>query len=163
VALEQGVAKVKATGNEADIDAATKALRSNRVLHFNNLLDAFVAGAFLLLVATIAVLSSREWILLLARRKLALLRESEPVWLPDYALAEAKPLHLAGLFALGFALAKELSGEAQMERAQEASTVTVTKSLTQEPSACRDHQRATREDVYLQLTEHRFKNIRRCC
>jgi hypothetical protein len=82
--------------------------------------------------------------------------------LPDYALAETKPLHLAGLFALGFALAKELSGEAQLERAQEAWSVSI-KSHTEKPSACSHKPGATREDVYLQFTEHRFRNIRRCC
>ena len=66
------------------------------------------------------MLSVREWVLLLARRKLAVLRETEPVWLPDYAVAEAEPLRVAGVLALAFALAKELSGEAQMERAQQA-------------------------------------------
>src|SRR5207253_11106678 len=84
-ALEQALAQASASANAPSIQLAEKALRDNRVLRFNNLLDAFVAAMFLALVAAIALLSAREWILLLARRKLALLRESEPVWLPDYA------------------------------------------------------------------------------
>src|SRR4029079_10182005 len=65
IPLEQAVASAKASGNKADIEAASKALRSNRVERFNNILDAFVAGAFMMLVATITALSAREWILLL--------------------------------------------------------------------------------------------------
>ena len=33
-------------------------------------------------------MSVREWILLLSRRKPAVLHETEPVWLPDYAVVE---------------------------------------------------------------------------
>ena len=95
------------------------------MLHFNNVLDAVVAAAFLALVTAIVLVSVREWVLLLARRKLAVLRETEPVWLPDYAVAEAKPLRVASLLALAFALGKELSGEAQMERAQQAASSAV--------------------------------------
>src|SRR5439155_8424641 len=121
--LEQVVTAAKAGANTQTIDAAEKGLRTNRVLYFNNLLDAGVAAIFLVLVASIVLLSVREWILLLARRKLAVLRESEPVWLPDYALAEAKTLNVVSLLALAFALAKELSGEADLERAQQAASV----------------------------------------
>ena len=41
-----------------------------------------------------------------------------PVWLPAYATAQSRPLNFLGLITLSFALAKELSGEAQLERAQ---------------------------------------------
>jgi len=61
---------------------------------------------FLALVAAVALLSFREWILLLARRKLAVLRESEPIWLPDYVVAESRPLQVGSLLALGLALIK---------------------------------------------------------
>ena len=88
-----------------------------RALH-NNLLDACVAGAFLGLVSIIVLVSLREWLLLLARKKVAELRETPPVWLPDYAVAEAKPLNFLSLLALGLALVKELSGEAHLDRAQ---------------------------------------------
>src|SRR4030095_11364605 len=74
---------------------------------------------FMMLVALIALVSVREWMLLLVRKRLAVLRESEPVWLPEYAIAEGKPLRIFGLFALAFALAKELSGEAELERARQ--------------------------------------------
>ncbi len=77
----------------------------------------------MVLVAAIVVLSVREWLLLLGRRKPAVLCETEPVWLPDYAVSEARPLRVAGVAALAFALAKELSGEAEMERAGQAATL----------------------------------------
>ena len=47
-----------------------------------------VTASFLVLVAAVVLLSVREWILLLARRKVVQLRETDPVWLPDYASAE---------------------------------------------------------------------------
>ena len=48
-------------------------------LVFNYLLDAFVAGIFLVLVVLIVAISAREWILLFARKRVSILRESEPV------------------------------------------------------------------------------------
>jgi hypothetical protein len=124
-----------------------------------------VAGAFLILVGAIIALSLREWILLLARRKLAVLRETDPVWLPEYAVAEARPLHVLGLIGLAFALAKELSGEAQMERARETAArcechgSDVNQMNTQGENSPRDAEK----ELYLTLTEKRFKGVRRCC
>jgi carbon starvation protein len=146
-ALVQAVASAKAVADPKAVEDATKALRTNRVLHFNSLLDAVVTAVFLVLVAAVVLLSLREWILLLARRKLAVLRESEPTWLPDYAIAEARPLHVASLLALGLSLVKELSGQSHLERAQ--------------ASAC--HHEKSSEQVYCEATEHRFNGIRRCC
>ena len=79
-----------------------------------------MAGTFLVLVTAIIVLSVREWILLLSRRKPAVLHETESVWLPDYALKEAGPNFrtVAGAAVIAFGLAKELSGESHFERAQ---------------------------------------------
>jgi carbon starvation protein len=144
--LEQALATAKTTGDPNAIEAATKALRTNHVLQFNNRLDAVVTAVFLALVAAVALLSFREWILLLARRKLAVLRETEPTWLPEYAVAEARPLRVASLLALGLALLKELSGQSHVERAQ--------------ASACHHEKSA---QVYCDATEQRFNGIRRCC
>jgi carbon starvation protein len=119
-ALEQALRAAEAGGTASAIAEARKAVATNRTLHFNNVLDAAVAGIFLALVVMIVVLSVREWLLLIARRRLAILREADPVWLPDYALAEGKPVRLFGLFALALALARELSGEAALDRAQHA-------------------------------------------
>ena len=120
---------------------------------FNFRLDAFVAGAFLSLVSIIVLLSLREWFLLLSRRKPAILQENEPVWLPDYAVAEGGKQFggVAGTAALTLALAKELSGETQLERAQ-AQTCECSVRADKSP-----------EQIYVEATEQRFSGVRRCC
>jgi len=144
--LEGALTAAQAASNSKAIEDATKALRTNRVLQFNNRLDTLVTAVFLALVAAVALLSFREWILLLARRKLAVLRESEPIWLPDYVVAESRPLQVGSLLALGLALIKELSGQSHLERAQ--------------TNACHHEKPA---EVYCDATEHRFNGIRKCC
>jgi len=64
------------------VSAAQKNLAANHALHFNNTLDAAMAGGFLALVAIIVALSLREWLCLLARRRRPELSETPPVWLP---------------------------------------------------------------------------------
>ena len=59
-----------ATGNAAAIKDAEKEALGNRVKRFDDNLDATIAGIFIVLVAAVGLLSIREWILLLARRKL---------------------------------------------------------------------------------------------
>jgi carbon starvation protein len=142
-ALEEALELSRTQGVKAAIAAAEMALRSNEVQIFNNRLDAVVAGAFLLLVLAILALGVREWWLLLSRRKAAQLRECEPVWLPAYALKEA--------LALG--LAKELSGEAALERARQPQIV------------CADHHSGATSDGqhYVNVSRERFNGIRRCC
>ena len=149
--LQKALDSANTAGNAVAIDSAKKALSANRTLQFNNLLDAAVAGIFLALVAAIVLLSLREWFLLLSRRKPAVLHESEPVWLPDYAVAEAQPLHLAGTAALALALAKEWSGESHLERAHQ-----------QAQADCSCHP-ATAKQIYVKATEQRFNGVRRCC
>ncbi|HVM48671.1 MAG TPA: carbon starvation CstA family protein [Candidatus Acidoferrum sp.] len=164
-ALEEAITAARAGGTADELAAAEAARNTNRVLHFNNMLDAAVAGAFLALVAMIVVVSVREWGLLLARRKAAALRETEAVWLPDYSVAEARPLRLAGLLALTFALGKELSGEAQLEREQQA----VLECRCCEPGEARasgrgsPEGRRSRQALYLQMTEQRHKGPTHCC
>ena len=160
--LRQALSAAQAGGDAAAIAAAEKELRTNRVTRFNNLLDAAVASGFLLLVAAIVVLSAREWVLLLARRKLALLKETEPVWLPENVTTEGRPLRMAGLVALGFALAKELSGEAHLERAQHVAErrENLIEPTNSSPNCSKPPLRA---ETYLRMTEHRFNGVRRCC
>jgi hypothetical protein len=98
-------------------------------------------------------MSAREWILLAARKKLAVLRETEPTWLPDYAVAESKPLHAASLIALTFALVREISGEAKVDRLQHAGC--------DETHVHTTH--TTREQAYLRAADERFNGINRCC
>ncbi len=157
-ALEQAVAEARTAGDSAAIGAAEKALRTNRTLGFNNRLDAVVAAAFLGLVSVIVVLSVREWVLLLARRKPAVLRESEPVWLADYAVIEGgrRFSGVAGTAALTVALARELSGEAHFERARHEQAGVCTCPV---PGAGAK----SAEQLYLEVTEHRFNGVRRCC
>ena len=120
-ALQKALDSANTAGDVTAIDAAQKALRANRILRFNNLLDAAVAGIFLALVTVIVLLSLREWFLLLSRRKQAVLHETEPVWLPDYAVVEGgrRFSGAAGTAALALALAKEWSGESHLERAHQ--------------------------------------------
>ena len=134
---------------QAAVDETWAPIVRQRTLRFNNRLDAVVTLTFLLLVAAVFLISVREWLLLLARKKAADLRETPPTWLPDYMLAQAKPLSAMALLALAFALAKELSGEADLDRARHTHTC-----------AC-----AEKSDVkiYTEVTEARFKGVRRCC
>ncbi|PWU12929.1 MAG: carbon starvation protein A [Verrucomicrobia bacterium] len=152
-ALKQAVALAKTAGDMAGLKDAQKGLRANAMQRFNNLLDAGVAATFLILMGAIVLLSAREWVLLLARRKLAVLRENEPVWLPHYALAAERPLRVASLMALGLALFKELSGETEFERAKEAAAI-----CEHKPG-----ERPTNAQVYRTVTDERFNGIRRCC
>jgi len=150
-ALQKALDDANAAGDEIAIDAAQKALNANRTLRFNNLLDAAVAGIFLALITAIICMSLREWFLLLSRRKPAVLHETKPVWLPDYAVAEGRSLHIAGTAALALALAKEWSGESHLERAQQ-----------QAQAVCECH-RADAQQIYVAATEQRFNGVRRCC
>jgi carbon starvation protein len=162
--LQTAVDIAKSTGDAKAIEAATNALAANRTMRFNNVLDAIVAGVFLTLVVAIVLMSVREWILLLARKKVAELRESPPVWLPDYALAEAKPLNFLGLITLGLALARELSGEAPLDRAQQAAAhCRCAPERTGPLDGAQASPGKTPEQVYLEATEARFKGINRCC
>jgi len=105
------------------------------------------------LVTAIIFLSVREWILLLTRRKPAVLHETEPVWLSDYALKESGPdfRTAAGAAALALAMAKEWSGESHLERAH-----------LQAQAVCTCHP-AGAQQIYVEVTEQRFNGVRRCC
>lgn len=154
--LQQAVKAAEAAGSGTALAATREALRINGILHFNNILDAIVAGIFLLLVAIITLLSLREWFLLLAGRRTPAVCETEPVWLPAYAVVEPKPVRLAGIIALSVGLAKELSGQAQVERAQQAAICSC-------PGGEADSARVVAQRTYLATTQHRFNGIRRCC
>lgn len=132
------------------MDTATAEIAKQTTLQFNNRLDAVVAGSFLALVGVIVCLSVREWLLLLSRRKVAVMHETDPVWLPDYALKETGPnlKTAAGAAALALGLARELSGETHFERAR------------QQVCTCETH---SDKQVFAQVTEARFNGVRRCC
>jgi carbon starvation protein len=169
--LEKGLQAAQTSGSVEAINTAEKAVKNNRTLRFNNLLDAGVAGIFLLLVVMVALLAVLEWIMLLARKRLATLAESDPVWLPAYAATEGRPVQVFGLIALGLALLKELSGEAHTERVRASLTACECGSAgtdrPSQPDLERRHTRATDRHLdqraFVQATEERFNSIRRCC
>jgi carbon starvation protein len=120
-------------------------IAANPALHFNALLDAAVTALFLLMISAIVLLSIREWLLLLARRKLSHLTETQPIWLPDYAIAESNPRGIFSLLVLALMLIKELSGETAIQRARKTEAT------------------ATPGKAYQQVTQKRFDGINRCC
>ncbi len=132
-------------------------------LRANNLLDALVTGVFLALILGILALSIREWFLLLAKRKPPLLHETKPVWLPDYAIVEPRPLRLASLLALAFGLSKELSGEGHLERAQQAQTVCEACDSHHAASSAVNTRLGTKGQRYAEATDQTFRGIRSCC
>ena len=115
----------------------------------------------------VVLLSVTEWILLLARKRLAKLCESEPVWLPAYAVAEGKPLQIFGLFALGLGLLRELSGEAHIERVRatlaECSSGQIGHQHNASTFNLAGQRRSEKERAYVQATQERFQGVRRCC
>jgi carbon starvation protein len=156
-ALEEQLAAARGRGDSDAIAAAERALRNNGITISNNRLDAVVTGVFLILVAAIVALSAREWILLLLRRKPADLRETAPVWLPDYAVREARSPGLAAAIPLGVALLREITGEADFERSR---------ARAMEATMCAHHHHRVEVDeraIWAESLEHRYKGIRRCC
>ena len=156
--LEEKISSPGTTAQSVDPKWLAQKATDNRTRTtqvYNNRLDAIVAGTFLVLVSIVVLLSIREWILLRSRRKSAVLHESEPTWLPDYAVTEpgAKLGGVGGAAALTLALAKELSGEAHIERAQVAQP---------HECQCRTHAKSAQQ-IYVESTEQRFTGVRRCC
>ena len=119
------------------------------------MIDAVVAGVFLALVSVIILLSLREWMLLISRRKPAHLHEAKSVWLPDHAIKEggANLRTAGGTAAIALGLAKELAGEAALERARQAEVVCVCEQENPDPHSRSDGKR------YVEMTEHRLRTI----
>jgi carbon starvation protein len=187
-ALETAAELARTSGNPETLAAAEKALRANRITEGNNRIDAVVTGFFLVLVALVVTISVREWLLLLARRRLAILHETEPVWLPEYKLAADRSLGIAGWIALAFALARELAGEAAFDRARARAAEVAVCPQPAHPdhpggsgAACRAHTHtaavaestagavqgggagADDREVWLRTLDERYRGIRRCC
>jgi carbon starvation protein len=162
-ALRQAVDAAQSSADPNALAIAQKALRTNEILAFNQYLDAVIAGFFLVLVTMVVVLCVREWLLLLAKRKPPELKESPVAWLPEYAVAEGgSSLRFFGLFALGLGLMKELSGEAALDRMAKQEAVC---RAHEAHSLCAERETDPQSETarYIEATEHRFKNIRRCC
>jgi carbon starvation protein len=160
--LQEALSVAQAGGSPEAVGAAQKALRTNATLHFNNLLDAAVALALLVLTALIMLISAHQWWLLLTRRKASQLRETEPVWLNPADLPTRDPLRLAGLAPLALALLKELSVEAALDRAQSPGPVCQCGAALDEKNAASTTATTTKEQ-YLEATERRFTGVTRCC
>ncbi|NBV24428.1 MAG: carbon starvation protein A [Proteobacteria bacterium] len=157
--LEKAIETAKTAGVAEGIAKAETALRNNRTLRFNNQLNAVVAGTFMALVIAIVLMSIYEWLSLLAKRRSPQLSETEPVWLPAYAVAEGRPVQWWNIFALGFLLLKELSGEAAVDRAQACIPRKV--DLLGGSTAMAKEQRS---QAYVAAAEKRFDGgPNRCC
>jgi len=162
--LEQALAVAKSAGDAVATGLAEKAWHTNRTLHFNNLLDACVAGFFMIMVAAMALLSAPGMGLLLTRRKRAMLRETEPVWLPDYALAEGRPLNVMGLVAVGCAFGQRIIRRG----APRTGAGNDRQSAIARPAKliCRRRMRDCHQgtgQIYVEVTEKRFDGVNRCC
>jgi carbon starvation protein len=150
VTVTAGVEKIWHPEPAIGFLAAARMAANNPRLRFNDLLDAAVTGVFLLMILAIVTLSVREWIRLLARQINSRLSETPPVWLPDYAVAEARPHRPGNLLFLALLLARELSGQSAVERAQ------------QRPCGCMAA-KPVRVRAYLEVAQKRFDGINRCC
>lgn len=167
--LEKALADAIKSGDQNIISEHQKTLRTNKTLIFNNKLDAVVAGVFLVLVTIIVLLSIREWILLLARKKEPELRETQPVWLPDYALADGKRFKWFNIFALFFLMLRELSGQSAVDRAhhqiingqEHHSNCAMCHCSKNEITKL--NQKDAMAQAYLSASENRYKTINRCC
>jgi carbon starvation protein len=151
--LEAALSAAQTAGEGKGIEAAAKALRDNKVLLFNQYLDAAVAAIFLVLVVLVVGLCLWEWWRLLAGRRSPALAETPPMWLPDYAVAEGRPTRFFGVAALLLALLKEVSGQADVERA----------ARHDEAAACCDKLAQNSGERYEAALNDRYKTVRRCC
>lgn len=154
-AFEAKVATSLAASDTAAAVLAQKAAHNTRTLVFNNRVDGVVTTIFIALVAAIVLLCLREWWLLLTRRKAADSSETPPVWLdPALDAGGLRPATALGAAALAFAMLKEISGEAAIEREQQAA----------QQCNCEEAQTYRgRQNAFLSATNRRFDGVRRCC
>jgi carbon starvation protein len=139
-----------ASGNASAVAASLKAARTTR---FNNRIDTAVTATFLGLVITVVLLSLCEWWRLLARRRAPAMSETQAVFLPPDPIS-GTPVAAVGAIALGVALLKEVSGEADIDRAQ----------VRAEQCDCVVAETPTgRRNVFLSTLDERYRGIRRCC
>ena len=152
-----------ATISETGLAAHQKMLSQTARQRGNAQLNAVVTGFFLSLVAGIFIISLREWVLLIARKKAAELRETPPTWLPDYAVVEARPFKLFSFLALSMALLKELSGEAAVDRAQQHRASCVETMEVDLLGGGLKPTPLSRGEAYAVAAEERFQGPNRCC
>jgi carbon starvation protein len=147
------------------LPAATKAVNTAQAQRFNNALDLAVTGVFLLLATAVVLVSVTTWLRLLSGARKPDLRETEPTWLPEHAVRESAPLGaVGGAAALAFALAKEWSGEAAVDRAQAAACECRAERVLVDVAEVRSSVSAdARQRAYLSAAEQRFEGVNRCC
>ena len=145
-----------------ELTTMQKQISSTRKQRANALLDAVVTGFFLALVAAIFLMSLREWLLLIARKKVAELRETPPTWLPAYAETEAGGLKVLSVIALAIGLARELSGEAAVARAVNAASCECSPAVNllgeERPPIVKSQAEALDE-----VLERKYNSVNRCC
>jgi carbon starvation protein len=152
------------------VASARKALRDNETITFNSRVDAFVTGAFLVLVTLITILSIYEWLQLLSRRKPARTSETPPVLLPANAIiagSESSALGAMSALAFGVSMLKEISGAAAIERSERIALATIASEPQEAARACDcgkgGTKKRTRQNAYLTTIERRFQGVSRCC
>jgi len=166
-ATREGEAQANALANGAALAAAEKALRDNEMIAFNSRIDAFVTGAFLVLVALISVLSIREWLLLLSRRKPAQTSETVPVLLSGGVIGNEPSAAIGAMSALAFSvtMVKEISGAAAIERTESFLVMGIANESGMR--VCHEcgqpKTKRVRQNAYLTTIERRFQGVSRCC
>ncbi len=167
-ALEAAVADAGASDGPA-VDAARRALATNRAVAFNHHLDAAVTALFLLLALVLVGTGVRTWWRLLRGRQPPTLSETDPVWLPP-----AGPVAPAGLrpglaHALPFALAllRNWSGQDAVDRESNllarCPRGAAGRVLIDVPSVRAEADRLRLGQAYREAAERRFHGVARCC
>ncbi len=168
-AVEAAFAEAQMKGDPTVLKKAQMALKANELARFNNRFDFAITGLFLAFASAMVVVSVWEWLRLLFGSKLAELRESETVWLPEQALREGRSGAALGVAAIAFALLKEWSGESAVDRAQAAAaacpcvTPAAPRLLIDVPEVRTAVEHAERQQAYVAAAEQRFEGINRCC
>ncbi|MBI1840649.1 MAG: carbon starvation protein A [Verrucomicrobia bacterium] len=160
--LEKALESARSGGDASTIQAATLALKNARTLLFNSRVDIVITGAFLILVVIVMFLAVLEWSRLLRGRRPPAMRETEVLWLPNAPPLDGRPAAIAGLVAIGCGLARELSGEAAVDRA-EAANVPVLECRPAGLSGEKEHAIDCRRRAYLIVLEEKYSKINRCC
>ena len=146
--------------DDAVRNGAEKTVAELRAQIFNNRLDAGVSGAFLILAGAILVISVSEWLKLLGGSRPPKLTETQPVWLPEGSVLENRPANVMGLVALGCTLAREISGQSAIDREKARQEIAACECKT--PDGERK-QGSLRRNVYLSVSDRKFRSVDRCC
>ncbi len=157
VKVEELTAQLAAAQEQNDSALAAtlaKPLKTAHTVRFNNLVDTAVTGTFLGLVVTLVLLSAAEWTRLLRGTRPPTLSETEPVWLPAAAVTSGNPAAALGTAALAFTLLREVSGQADVDRAQ-ARAEQCDCAMAQTPRG--------RQHTFLTALDERYRGVRRCC